>query len=146
MLLMALYCRPQRLKMENIINDLISESHNDFDEFASQHSVLFEELNNKLIENEKEFSDTSLGKQAISKVGEESSEDAENANQINTEEQNEANKENGETTVKKISNQTDRPSVFAISRIKTIMKLEPDMTLASKESVFLVAKATVTIL
>jgi hypothetical protein len=32
---------------------------------------------------------------------------------------------------------------FAVSRIKSIMKLDPELSLTSKESVFLVAKATV---
>lgn len=32
---------------------------------------------------------------------------------------------------------------FAASRIKTIMKMDPEMNLSSKESVFLVSKATV---
>ena len=33
---------------------------------------------------------------------------------------------------------------FAVSRVKSIMKLDPELSLTSKESVFLVAKATVT--
>ena len=36
-----------------------------------------------------------------------------------------------------------KQSQFALSRIKTIMKLDPDLALASKESVMLIAKATV---
>ena len=39
--------------------------------------------------------------------------------------------------------QLNKPCQFAISRIKTIMKLDPDLGLMSKESVFLIAKATV---
>ena len=35
----------------------------------------------------------------------------------------------------------DRPCQFALSRIKAIMKMDPEMCLSSKESVFLVAKA-----
>lgn len=34
---------------------------------------------------------------------------------------------------------------LALSRIKTIMKLDPDLSLTSKESVFMIAKATVCI-
>ena len=37
----------------------------------------------------------------------------------------------------------NKPCQFAVSRIKTIMKLDPDLSLVSKESVFLIAKATV---
>ena len=36
-----------------------------------------------------------------------------------------------------------RPCQFSISRVKNIMKLDPELSLTSKESVFLVAKATV---
>lgn len=38
-----------------------------------------------------------------------------------------------------------RPSQLALSRIKTIMKMDPELNLASKDSVFLIAKATVRI-
>jgi len=36
-----------------------------------------------------------------------------------------------------------RPCQFALGRIKSIMKMDPEMGLSSKESVFLIAKATV---
>jgi hypothetical protein len=36
-----------------------------------------------------------------------------------------------------------RPCQYAIARIKAIMKMDPELLLASKESVYLVAKATV---
>ena len=39
-----------------------------------------------------------------------------------------------------------RPCQFSISRVKNIMKLDPELSLTSKESVFLVAKATVSFL
>jgi len=39
--------------------------------------------------------------------------------------------------------QINKPCQFALARIKTIMKLDPDLNLMSKESVFLIAKATV---
>jgi hypothetical protein len=42
-----------------------------------------------------------------------------------------------------IINPVIRPCQFSISRIKNIMKLDPELALTSKESVFLVAKATV---
>ena len=41
------------------------------------------------------------------------------------------------------NNKITRPCQFAISRIKTIMKCDPDLAIASKESVFAIAKATV---
>lgn len=41
------------------------------------------------------------------------------------------------------SNFVTRPCQLALSRIKTIMKLDPELNLASKDSVFLIAKATV---
>jgi hypothetical protein len=37
----------------------------------------------------------------------------------------------------------NRPCQYAIARIKAIMKMDPELLLASKESVYLVAKATV---
>ncbi|RNA42488.1 DNA polymerase epsilon subunit 4 [Brachionus plicatilis] len=37
---------------------------------------------------------------------------------------------------------TTRPCQLALSRIKTIMKLDPELNLTSKDSVFLIAKAT----
>ena len=39
--------------------------------------------------------------------------------------------------------QINKPCQFALARIKTVMKLDPDLNLMSKESVFLIAKATV---
>lgn len=66
------------------------------------------------------------------------------------------NDENVETTVStnvsnkkgKAQNKTVeaieiRPCQFALGRIKSIMKMDPEMGLSSKESVFLIAKATV---
>ena len=38
-----------------------------------------------------------------------------------------------------------RPCQFAVNRIKSIMKCDPDLALASKESVFAITKATVTL-
>lgn len=40
-------------------------------------------------------------------------------------------------------NFTTRPCQLALSRIKTIMKLDPELNLASKDSVFIIGKATV---
>jgi hypothetical protein len=48
-----------------------------------------------------------------------------------------SNGDSGEATF------ASRPAQFALSRVKTIMKMDPEVTLASKESVFLIAKATV---
>lgn len=53
--------------------------------------------------------------------------------QANTKRSNVASKEDLAT----------RPCQFTLSRIKTIMKMDPEVSLASKESVFLVTKATV---
>ena len=43
----------------------------------------------------------------------------------------------------KLEDKITRPCQFALSRIKTIMKYDPDLALSSKESVFAIAKATV---
>jgi hypothetical protein len=43
-----------------------------------------------------------------------------------------------------INDFANRPCQYALARIKAIMKMDPELLLASKESVFLVAKATVT--
>ncbi|CAF0716914.1 unnamed protein product [Brachionus calyciflorus] len=61
-----------------------------------------------------------------------------------------SNKDDTETENKKAKkpkeaedqNFVTRPCQLALSRIKTIMKLDPEMNLSSKDSVFLVAKAT----
>lgn len=52
----------------------------------------------------------------------------------------ELNKEGGEEAT---SGANQKQVQLALSRIKTIMKLDPDLSLASKESVFMIAKATV---
>ncbi|KAJ8039738.1 DNA polymerase epsilon subunit 4 [Holothuria leucospilota] len=53
--------------------------------------------------------------------------------------------EEGETQIMAEKDQTaaknEKSSKFPLSRIKVIMKTDPDMTLASQESVFLIAKA-----
>lgn len=60
--------------------------------------------------------------------------------------QNETDVENQQQSQQKIANSAAvRPCQFSISRVKSIMKLDPELSLTSKESVFLVAKATVSI-
>ena len=54
-----------------------------------------------------------------------------------------SNKENILSSDTPFQTQINKPCQFAVSRIKTIMKLDPDLSLVSKESVFLIAKATV---
>lgn len=41
------------------------------------------------------------------------------------------------------TNKSIKSSKFPLSRVKLIMKTDPDLTLASQESVFLIAKASV---
>lgn len=114
------------MEEENIINELISENRNDFDEITSRSNVIFEELSNKI-------ASTDIQKEATPST--------------NDSEQNE-NDENVNTAVTQNSgdSKATRPCQFAISRIKTIMKLDPELALTSKESVFLICKATVIIL
>jgi hypothetical protein len=55
--------------------------------------------------------------------------------------QNEVDIDNQKQQQKSVA--VTRPCQFSISRVKNIMKLDPELSLTSKESVFLVAKATV---
>ncbi|XP_041475492.1 DNA polymerase epsilon subunit 4-like [Lytechinus variegatus] len=50
--------------------------------------------------------------------------------------------ENSETKEDEKSQTATRNNKFPLTRIKNIMKTDPDVTLASQESVFLLAKAT----
>lgn len=107
-----------RMEEENIIDDLISENRNDFDEITSRSTLVFEELSKK--DEPNSFKPTNENLESINdKVVE--------------------NDENAKIPETKAT----RPCQFAISRIKTIMKLDPELALTSKESVFLITKATV---
>lgn len=109
-----------RMEEENIIDDLISENRNDFDEITSRSTLVFEELSNKVLDEPDSFKPANENLESINdKVVE--------------------NDENAKIPETK----TTRPCQFAISRIKTIMKLDPELALTSKESVFLITKATV---
>lgn len=45
-------------------------------------------------------------------------------------------------TVERVQKSRD-PNKFPITRIRTIMKMDPDLTIASQESVYLITKAAV---
>lgn len=53
------------------------------------------------------------------------------------------NEANDETNTKESPNEKQRLIRLPLSRIKTIMKLDPDCVLISQDSAFLVTKATV---
>lgn len=68
--------------------------------------------------------------------------------QINDENELTESMENGpteENSVKESPNQKQRLIRLPLSRIKTIMKLDPDCALVSQDSAFLITKATVSI-
>lgn len=52
--------------------------------------------------------------------------------------------EDKETTADKAN--SEKLTRFPLARIKTLMKMDPDLGLASQEAVFLIARATVSIL
>ena len=54
--------------------------------------------------------------------------------------------QNGEEQESSIPQNSTRINRFPLTRIKTIMKTDPDVNLASQESVFLLAKATVSMI
>jgi hypothetical protein len=60
----------------------------------------------------------------------------ENSNQQKQQQEEDSNENRSETN-------SAKPSQFGLSRIKSIMKLDPDLSLTSKDSVFLISKATV---
>jgi hypothetical protein len=114
-----------------IINDLINENPNDFDQITSCSTAEFEELRDKVLsESNFQISET------ISELVQNNNEEKSLSDEIRLEE---GVKQSGDIQNDKIK----RPCQFAISRIKSIMKTDPDLALASKESVFLIAKATV---
>ena len=75
----------------------------------------------------------SVSSNPITNSNEDNNENKENDVQGNDEDK--GGKKTGDVAVKSCQ--------LALSRIKTIMKTDPDLGLASKESVFLIAKATV---
>ena len=116
-----------------IMNELINENPYDYDPVTAvaldelRESVLNESLVNNQVE------DSVLEENVSKKLK------GLNSDEASTEE---CTKENEEPNPDS-NDQATRPCQFALNRIKTIMKLDPDLSLTSKESVFLIAKATV---
>ena len=111
-----------------IMNELINENPYDYDPVTA---VALDELTESLLNNQVE--EPVLEENVSKKLKGLNSDEA--STEENTKENEEPNPDSND--------QATRPCQFALNRIKTIMKLDPDLSLTSKESVFLIAKATV---
>jgi hypothetical protein len=136
------------MEEENIIDDLISENRNEFDEISSRSTFIFEELSNKVLSESSTAN--SLNQLKLTEATRNINETQSDSNtDILTEIQASENieQENDENVCISSGSipltKATRPCQFAISRIKTIMKLDPELALASKESTYLICKATV---
>ena len=108
------------MESSDIISDLINENQIDSEKITAEMQLLNKlALNEENEENEEPLPTDSL-------VQEETSKDITESVGLNV-----------------LEDKLTRPCQFALSRIKTIMKYDPDLALASKESVFAIAKATV---
>lgn len=115
------------MESSDIISDLINENQIDSEKISAEMEML-----DKLALN---ADDDKIRDQSLTPIEDENSNSAVDA-QIETREITDKNEV-------ELEDKITRPCQFAVSRIKTIMKLDPDLALASKESVFAIAKATV---
>ena len=137
------------MEEENIIDDLISENRNEFDEISSRSTFIFEELSNKLLSESS--ASNSLNHLKLTEPTKDSNETQQSNSNTDVHAENQVNEnienENDENVCISSGNvplsKATRPCLFAINRIKTIMKLDPELALASKESTYLICKATV---
>ena len=109
-----------RMESSDIMSDLINENQIDSEKITAEMELLDKLALNEENEENEELSPTdNLDQEETSK------------------DQTELVGEN------ELEDKITRPCQFALHRIKTIMKYDPDLALASKESVFAIAKATV---
>jgi hypothetical protein len=121
------------MEEENVIDDLINENRNEFDEITSRSTFIFEELSNKVLTDSNNANSLKQTDEPLINDTENNKTDENDENALNSKKDQQSNSESKMT----------RPCQFAISRIKSIMKMDPELALASKESVFLICKATV---
>lgn len=114
---------------QDIISDLINENPTDSEQITAEMALL----------------DTQLTNNSVSPFQEENTNDATEPDGT-TQEQTvilDAEKDVDKDIVEDLDEKITRPCMFAVNRIKTIMKCDPDMSLVSKESIFAITKATV---
>ena len=137
------------MEEENVIDDLINENRNEFDEISSRSTFIFEELSNKVLtESSTTNSLNQLKLTEATSTDNSEAQPSSNSNAAETQVNDNIENENDENACIAAMdslplNKATRPCQFAISRIKNIMKLDPELALTSKESVYLICKATV---
>lgn len=114
----------------------ISQLVNDVTNVPSSNDKLISQMINDINETQVSTSNDKLISQTINDITDTPIKDISNINETETEEKKAKSGEMEENFV-------NRPCQLALSRIKTIMKLDPELHLASKDSVFLISKATV---
>jgi len=110
------------MESSDIISDLINENQIDSEGITAEMEM--------------------LDKLALNKENEENEDPILTDNFVQEENSKDVTELVGETV---LEDKVTRPCQFALSRIKTIMKYDPDLALASKESVYAIAKATVSV-
>ena len=130
--------------MEKIGKDLLSGDGSDSeDKIAKNANFAHEEMTETVsVRNEDQFQDTNNENVNIQllETGSNSESNSSAVSKVNK--SSKSNKTSSQSS--KLIDLATRPCQFALARIKTIMKMDPDLGLTSKESVFLVAKAAVT--
>jgi DNA polymerase epsilon subunit 4 len=135
--------------------NLLIEANKDLDDLVADTNLLNDKNTiaeslplNSLDENSSSSNPLLVENLNLNKDDDDEKSDEKENHQIDEEDSSTNNKENlhvdgqGVGEAVEFQAQINKPCQFALARIKTIMKLDPDLNLMSKESVFLIAKAT----
>jgi DNA polymerase epsilon subunit 4 len=136
--------------------NLLIEANKDLDDLVAGTNLLNDENTiaeslplNSLDENSSSNNPLLVENLNLNKEDDDDENDEKENRQLDEEDPSTNNKENLHVDAQGLQGeavefqaQINKPCQFALARIKTIMKLDPDLNLMSKESVFLIAKAT----